>query len=129
VQEKKMSAVSGFSRAKLLGLETHNPEQARQAAEHYLKEVADQDERRLMWVVESAANAAADDITEQEDTVARHTNFNRDQEAAAAQQRLDRLTQDFRFLWAMQTLLRERSFQRSAADFAGFLKMQKKRNV
>ena len=122
-----MSAVSGFSRAKLLGLDTHNPEQARQAAEHYLKEVAGQDERRLMWVVEGAANALADEITEQEDTVARHSFFKRDQEAAASQQRLDRLTEDFRFLWALQTLLREGSFQRSATDIANWFKAEKKR--
>ena len=121
-----MSAVSAYSRAKLLGLTEHDPEAARQAAEHYLHTVAAQDDRRILWLIEGAANAVADEMDTEEGKITRHTVLKRAQEAAKCQERLDRLTEDFRFLWALATLCREQHFQRTAMDFGEWVKRQRK---
>jgi hypothetical protein len=121
-----MSSVSAYIRAKSLGLEDHNPEAARQAAEHYLREVAAKDDRRILWLVEGAANALADEMEAEEVKITRHTTFKRESEAAKCQERLDRLTEDFRFLWALITLCREQHFQRSAMEFGEWIKRQRK---
>ena len=104
----------------------HNPDAARQAAEHYLRHVAARDDRRLLWLVEAAANALADDMEVEEGDVARHTVFKREPEAAKSQERLDRMTEDFCFLWALTTLCREQHFQRSAAEFGEWLNRERK---
>lgn len=121
-----MSAIAAYIRAKLLGLEDHNPEAARQAADHYLRQITAKDDRRILWLVERAADSLADEMESEEAKITRHTILKREQEAAKCQERLDRLTEDFRFLWALTTLCREQHFQRSAMEFGEWIKRQRK---
>jgi hypothetical protein len=122
VEGKGMSSISGLVRARILGLGEQTHLQAQQAIRTYVREAAEKDERRFARLIEAAIHAAADGIGKEEERLVRHSFFDQEGEALVAQARIERLTEDFHFLWSLQTLLRGQSFQRFAEDIASCLK-------
>lgn len=109
-------------RAKLMGMEAHDPETALRGLQCYMREIAAKDERRILWVVERAAEALAEAIEREEIEIVCHKEFNRKLEADKRAERLERLNEDFRLLWSLMTLCRESQFQRFANEFGQFIR-------
>jgi len=103
-----------------LGL-VHDVDAAKRSVEKYLNLIASKDARRLMWCIEAAADAVADDIDHEETRLAKYITLEYRDEQFKSRERLSRLQDDFRFLFALKTLASEQVIQRSAADVAAWL--------
>ena len=109
-----------YRRQEILGLKQHDTAAAGQAVTHYLEKIAAMNDRRLMWLCEQAAEARAEALDRHEQQQAQHAHCKRPEQAAKEQEYIDRYTEDFRFLLALATLLRDRIFEKSAEDFAQY---------
>lgn len=113
------------TRARIMGLHHHPPEVAKQHVMDYLTHVVAKDDRRLMWIVEAAAETFAKRIAEKEEKIVINRSLGREDEAKKHEDDAARLIEDFRFVFGVQTLLRENIFQNIAAQFGEWLKRKK----
>jgi hypothetical protein len=97
-----------------------DPDHCRTVVKTYLRDLAGKDERRLAWVVERALEAHARVIAEYEVLYVRHKGCDRKELALKGRDTLRQYQEDFRFLWALLVLVRERQFQVAAADLCDY---------
>jgi hypothetical protein len=118
-----MSGVSAFRRAKILGLDglMADGELCRAEVTRYLNDAAAKDERRLLWLVERAADQLAELLAGKERELAVAERFQHNTQADL-QQAIDRYTEDFRFVFALFNLLKLRHLEEDAQAMAAYFR-------
>lgn len=120
-----MSTFSALKRAKRLGIDKLTEQQAKDGCAEYVNDIAAQDDRRLMWLVERAANHTAEMMEEKETEIIVAERFNDTEALDAANRYLKMYTEDFVFLHSLHTLLKNRVIENSSKGLAEFFKQKK----
>lgn len=120
-----MGFMSAERRSRILNLPRDDEEWAKQAIQIYATRIVGSDERRLVWLLESAANSLANEIDALEAEISNLSYWKRDTVPKVLT--LKRLCEDFEFLWALLSLARNKMIENSAKGLAEFFAQRKKK--
>ena len=111
------SFIAAFQRAEIMGINHPSDDECRTVIQDYMA-IANDDHRRITWIVERAANDTADQIAKTEADIVVAERFNQVERAEKLAGSLVRYENDFRFLYAVLQLLKNRAIDIAVKNWA-----------
>src|SRR4051812_18158525 len=119
MSRSKMFAANDL--AEHLGLERDNKEANTKVVLDYVEKTIKVDDRRLMWILERAANHTAGVVQSLEESICVCTHAGRTKELPRLRESMERHIEDFRFQYALWMLSKGRVFESFGAEVAEFV--------
>ena len=110
------------TRAEIMGITRQPVEKYKEFMRHYMDNVANVDDRRLMWLIEAATEAIGEEISSIEKELMIAERFNHTSRVTHLTGSLSKYEEDFKFLYSALQLIKNKNAEQWAKDMSSFLK-------
>lgn len=111
-----------YVRSSKMRIVNMTPDEARDVVKAYMSGPGTRDERRMRWMLEAAAEAYAMRIDRIETSLVSETFHQRQEEVKELKTELERVSEDFKFLYAVNRLMVETSAKRFGEEIKRMFK-------
>jgi len=107
--------------AERLGIKNRSLEFYKEEAEKYIKNIGNQDFRRILWLLESITDQRASKIIETEKELIHARSFDENR-LTRIMESLQQYTEDFRFVYSLWQMYQQKQIEMDAKAFSQFIK-------